>query len=253
MSFRPTDVLTSDAYISPESLYLGRDSSGNYFTGKVDDIRVYNVAETAAEVVNEMARSGPRIGEFDATSIMTFNGTSTTAESGVHDGATRTLQAWVNPSVATPSYEAILDAYDERGSGNNRGTGFGITNNVIMVRTQRCGPMEYRHFRNAQHLAADRRDDQRRHRAAVCQRRPACHAHVYPGRCPGQKLSHRFLPDRHQQPAHAAPAFFNGQLYDVRVYSAVVAPNGKLDKPPVATNDTVTANPGPNTISGFGQ
>src|SRR5262249_8631809 len=97
MTFRPIDVLGADTYSAANPYYLGRDPAGNYFTGKLEDIRFYNVVLTQAEVQNEMARSGARIGEFFATTPMDFNGTSTTFESGVHSGDPRTLSAWIYP------------------------------------------------------------------------------------------------------------------------------------------------------------
>ncbi|MGC4033448.1 MAG: DUF6055 domain-containing protein, partial [Tepidisphaeraceae bacterium] len=140
MSLRPGDVLTNDAYQSAEAVYLGRNATGGYFAGKLDDIRVYNVALTPAEVANEVRRAGATLGAFYAATPATFNGTSTTAESGVHDGLVRTFSTWIKPdsSPAVTSngasyYQPIVDATDDR-KASGYGQGLGINNGLFVVR-----------------------------------------------------------------------------------------------------------------------
>ncbi len=140
MTFRPIDVLGPDTYSTASSYYLGRDPSGNYFAGKLEDIRFYNATLTQAEVQNEMSRSGAKIGQFFATAPTTFNGTSTMMESGVHNGTTRTLVAWIKPAASpdVSSYTPIFDSDDERTTSAN-GSGIGLDNGVIKVRLDGLG------------------------------------------------------------------------------------------------------------------
>ncbi len=58
MSYRPIDVLGPDNYAAANSYYLGRDPTGNFFTGRLDNIRFYNATLAQTEVQNEMSRSG---------------------------------------------------------------------------------------------------------------------------------------------------------------------------------------------------
>jgi carbonic anhydrase/acetyltransferase-like protein (isoleucine patch superfamily) len=146
MSFRPTDVLTSDAYSTATSLYLGHDASGNYFAGSLDDMRFYNVALSQSEIVNEIKRSGTTLGAFYATAPVTFSSVnSPLAQSGVHDGLTRTISAWIDPnsSPAVTSngasyYQPIVDSTDERNT-TGFGSGVGLNNGKFVVRLDGAG------------------------------------------------------------------------------------------------------------------
>ncbi len=244
VSFRPTDVLTTGAFQMPTSLFLGHDASGNFFAGKLTDIRFYNVALTQAEVKNEMARSGPRIGEFFATATMDFNGTSTMAESGVHNGTTRTLQAWVYPRSNAAGYTAILDSYDERGSGNNRGNGFGLSGGVINVRLDGVGLWNTGvsvTLNKWQQITVTISNGLAILYVNGVQRG----SRTYSTSVTAAKNYHIGFYQTDTTPTRTG--FFNGQLYDVRVYNAAVAPTGKLDLPPVAVNDTPTVPGGLST------
>ena len=243
MSFRPTDVLTADDYQTAESLYLGHDASGNDFAGKLTDIRFYNVALAPADIVNEMKRSGPRIGEMFAMAPMTFNGSTTTVESGVHAGAMRTLSAWVNPSTNTSSYEAILDAYDERGSGNNRGTGFGLINGVIDVRLDGVGLWNTGvavSLNTWQQIFVTISGGTARVYLNGVQKA----SHTYTTGITATKNYHVGFYQTDDNSPPTQTGFFNGQLYDVRIYSSSVVPTGKFDTPPTAVNDSATAQSG---------
>ncbi|MFT3787318.1 MAG: LamG domain-containing protein [Tepidisphaeraceae bacterium] len=142
MSLRPNDVLTSDAYQSADAVYLGRNAGSNFFTGRLDDIRVYNVALTPLEIESEVRRSGSTLGSFYATVPTTFNGTSTTAESGVHSGFVRTFSAWIKPTASpsvtntrfnVPYYTPIVDSTDQRDA-TGYGNGLGLNNGKYVVR-----------------------------------------------------------------------------------------------------------------------
>ena len=139
-TYRPIDVLGPNDYRNAESFYIGRDDTGNYFTGRLEDIRFYNVTLTQAELANEISRSGAKIGQFFATPPMTFDGSTTMMESGVHNGLARTLPAWINPHTSddVSYYEPVFDSNDERTSGRY-GTGFGLDNGLIVVRLDGLG------------------------------------------------------------------------------------------------------------------
>jgi hypothetical protein len=140
MSFRPTSVLGANDYKSAEPLYLGRDVSGNFFAGKLEDVRFYNVAMTASEVASEYVRAGATIGRAFGTTPKTFDGTTTMMQSGVRNGSTRTLSAWIKPlsSDNVSTYEPIVDATDEIDAGRY-GSGIGIDAGVFKVKLDGLG------------------------------------------------------------------------------------------------------------------
>jgi autotransporter-associated beta strand protein len=139
-TFRPDDVLGPDDYINPLALYLGRDDAGNFFTGRLEDVRFYNVTLSQDEVAGEMNRCGAKIGQFYADSAATFDGSTTMMESGVHNGLARTLSAWIKPNTSddVSYYEPVLDSNDELNSGRY-GSGFGLDNGKIKVRLDGYG------------------------------------------------------------------------------------------------------------------
>ena len=247
ITFRPVDVLGPDTDLASEAYYLGRDPSGNYFSGKLEDVRFYNVALTNAEVTNEMSRSGAKLAELYAIAAMNFNGTTTTAESGIHDGATRTLSAWVNPRSNAAAYEAILDAYDERGSGNNRGTGFGVAGGVIEVRLNGVGlwntgvPVTLNAW---QQITVTISGGTARVYVNGVQKA----TRTYTTGVTAAKNYHLGFYQTDDNSPPTQTGFFNGQLYDVRVYESVVVPTGKFDQPPLAAGDTASVPAGVPSI-----
>ncbi|MGC4031163.1 MAG: hypothetical protein QM754_05370 [Tepidisphaeraceae bacterium] len=141
LSFNPSDVVTNDS-VAAQAIYLGRDAAGNYFSGMLDDARFYNIALSPAQIATEIQRSGVVLGSFYADTPATFDGSTTTAESGVHSGFTRTISAWIKPDTS-PSvtnarfnvayYTPIADSTDERDA-TGYGNGLGINNGKFAVR-----------------------------------------------------------------------------------------------------------------------
>lgn len=125
IALTPLSVLAANDGVAMQANYLGRDWAGALFKGSFDDVRFYNVALTAAEVRQESARRGDLLGQFSPTVATDFNGTSTTAESGVRNGRVRTLSAWVKPRTSddVTNYEAVFDSDDERGGAQGAGIG----------------------------------------------------------------------------------------------------------------------------------
>ena len=249
MTFRPIDVLGPDTYAASEAYYLGRDPSGNYFTGKLENIRFYNVALTQAEVKNEMSRSGTKIGELFATAAMNFDGSTTTAESGVHDGATRTLTAWINPRSNAAGYTAILDAYDERGSGNNRGTGIGLSGGVIDVRLNGVGLWNTGisvTLNVWQQISVTISGGT----ATLYLNGVQKATHSYTTGITAAKNYHIGFYQTDDNSPPTRTGFFNGQIYDARIYESVVVPTGKFDSPPTAANDNASVPSGVATSIG---
>ncbi len=240
MTFRPSQVLTSGAYTSPLSLYLGRDAAGGYFTGKLDDIRFYNVAETAAEVKNEFARSGARVGEFFAATPQAFNGTSTEFESGVRNGKTRTLSAWINPTSSASGYTAIIDSYDERGNGNNRGEGIGLSGGIINVRLDGVGLWStgIAVTLNAwQQVAVTFTGS-----LATLYVNGVVKATRSYTAVTATKTYHIGFYQTDDNTPPTQTGFFAGQMYDVRIYNSVVTPS--VSQPPPTANNDLFAVPG---------
>jgi len=136
----PDDVLGSNDYTQAEGLYIGRDWDGNLFTGDIEDARFYNVALTADEIANEIRRSGDIIGVFYYNSPQDFDGSTTEAQSGVHNGLERVLEASIYPDTSdnVTYYEGVLDSTDER-DGSLEGSGFGLDNGEILVRLENVG------------------------------------------------------------------------------------------------------------------
>ena len=213
----------------------------------MEDVRFYNVALTKAEVTNEMSRLGAKLAELYATAAMNFNGTTTTAESGIHDGATRTLSAWVNPRSNAAAYQAILDAYDERGSGNNRGTGLGVAGGVIEVRLNGVGlwntgvPVTLNAW---QQITVTISGGTARVYVNGVQKA----THTYTTGVTAAKNYHIGFYQTDDNSPPTQTGFFNGQLYDVRVYESVVVPTGKFDQPPLAVGDTASVPAGVPSI-----
>lgn len=126
ISLTPLTVLAANDGVAAQANYLGRDWTGALFAGSFEDVRFYNVALTAAEVLDEGMRRGDVLGQFSPTTGMDFNGTSTMTESGVRHGRVRTLAAWVKPRTSddVTNYEAVFDSNDELTA--RQGAGFGL-------------------------------------------------------------------------------------------------------------------------------
>ncbi len=139
ISLKPDEVLGANDYSQPEALYIGRNWTGDLFSGDIEDIRFYNVALQDDELLNEYLRSGDILGVFFADQEQDFNGSSTTFQSGVKDGLVRTLDAEIYPETSdnVTYYEAIFDSTCEASqAGNNigQGSGFGLDNGQFKVR-----------------------------------------------------------------------------------------------------------------------
>jgi hypothetical protein len=136
----PDDCLGANDYAVAEGFYVARDYSGSLFAGDIDDARFYNVALTIDEVQNEARRSGDCIGAMYYNQEAVFNGTSTEAQSGVHDGLVRVLEAEVYPdtSDSVGYYEGIFDSTDSNYP-QYIGSGFGLNDGKIVVRLDNYG------------------------------------------------------------------------------------------------------------------
>jgi hypothetical protein len=126
ITLTPLAVLAANNGTAQQANYIGRDWGGGLFKGSLEDMRFYNVAMTAAEVRAEASRHGDLIGQFSPIAATDFNGTATTAESGVRNGRIRTLSAWVKPRTSddVSNYEAVFDSDDERSG--LQGCGLGL-------------------------------------------------------------------------------------------------------------------------------
>ncbi len=132
-------VLAANDHLASQANYVGRDWEGRLFDGAVGDVRFYNVALTAAEVRGEYRRCGSLLGAYAATAPVDFNGSNSTAETGVRNGRIRTLAAWVKPRTSgdVSNYEAVFDSDDERGGAY--GCGFGLDGGKWIVRLDGLG------------------------------------------------------------------------------------------------------------------
>ncbi len=249
-TYKPTNVLGPNDYKNAEAFYLGRDAAGNYFTGRLEDIRFYNVTLSSAEVANEMSRSGAKIGQFLATAPMTFDGSTTMMESGVHNGLAQTLEAWIKPDTSddVSYYEPIFDSNDEANSGRY-GTGFGLDNGTIKVRLDGLGFWSTGvavQLNKWQHVAlAFNGTTARLYVNGVLRatRSYSANANTLAGKNYrigwGQSGSDT-----------STRTFFDGQIYDVQIYDRVITPvpnYGQL----IAADDSATllGDSGANTIN----
>lgn len=135
----PLNVLAANSGSAAQANYIGRDWAGSLMKAHIEDVRFYNVAMTPAEVRAEAARRGDVIGQFSPSLASNFNGTSTVAESGVHNGRVRTLSVWVKPRTSddVSNYEAIFDSADERTG--RRGSGLGLDAGNWIARLDNLG------------------------------------------------------------------------------------------------------------------
>lgn len=126
-------VLGPNNYTAVEAFYVGRNWAGELYRGLADDIRFYNTALTAAEIANEIRRSGRWLAAMFFDSEMDFDGAATKVESGVRNGLKRRLLAEIYPrsSDSVPYYEGIFDSNDERSS--RHGSGIGLNNGLFYV------------------------------------------------------------------------------------------------------------------------
>ena len=136
----PLSVLAANDHTSQQANYLARDWAGSLFHGAIDDARFFNVALSPAEIREEMHRRAAMLGQFSPRVATDFDGTSTTAQSGVPNGRVRTLSAWVRPrsSDDVSNYEAVFDSRDER-SGSTSGSGLGLDNGRWTARLDGLG------------------------------------------------------------------------------------------------------------------
>ncbi|HEY7091492.1 MAG TPA: LamG-like jellyroll fold domain-containing protein [Tepidisphaeraceae bacterium] len=250
ISFRPMDVLGADDYKTAQPYYLGRDAGGNFFTGRMEDIRFYNATLTQAEIRNEISRAGAKIGQFYAAGPVTFDGATTMAESGVHNGLVRTLEAWIKPSSSddVATYEPVFDSDDER-SGNTDGSGIGLDAGVIKVRLDSVGmwntniPVQLNVW---QHIAVAFNGSTATLYVNGVQRATRSYS------ASASNLAGKNYRIGYGQTGTdvATRTFFQGQLYDLEIYDRVIAPTPSFGQP-VAVNDsaTVLAGSGANTIS----
>jgi carbonic anhydrase/acetyltransferase-like protein (isoleucine patch superfamily) len=127
ITLTPLNVSASNDGVAPQANYLGRNWDGSLFKGSFDDVRFYNVTLSTSEIHEEAARRGDMLGQFSPGTATDFNGSTTTAESGVRNGRVRTLSAWVKPRTSgdVTNYEAVFDSYDER-LASNKGSGIGL-------------------------------------------------------------------------------------------------------------------------------
>ncbi len=252
-TFQPTKALGPNDYKNPEAFYIGRDATGNYFTGRLEDMRFYNVTLNQAELANEMSRSGAKIGQLLSTAPMTFDGSTTTMESGVHNGLTRTLEAWIKPKTSdnVSYYEPIFDSNDERNAGYY-GSGFGLSNGTIKVRLDGLGFWSTGVsvvLNKWQHVAVTFNGTTARlyiNGVLRASRTYSANANNLAGKNYrigwGQNYSDTTPP--------APPTFFDGQIYDAEIYDSVITPApsyGQLS----AVNDStaVLGDSGANTIN----
>ena len=136
----PDDVLGSNDYTNADGMYIGRDWAGALYDGDLEDVRIYNVAMTDAEVANEKRRCGNVVGALYWDASKDFNGSSTTDESGIHDGVVRYLEAEIYPHTSdnVAYYEGIFDSSDEL-DGGFQGSGFGLDAGKLIVRLENVG------------------------------------------------------------------------------------------------------------------
>ena len=134
---RMTDVLAANDHLTPQGHFIGRDWDGACFAGDIEDARFYNVARTNDEIREDMLRRGDALGTFFlATPHHATN--NVVCHSGVRNGRTRTLMAWVkvrtSPDVA--GYTPVFDCRDERGSSGN---GLGLDAGKLKARLDNTG------------------------------------------------------------------------------------------------------------------
>ena len=247
ISYRPIDVLGPDTYAAANPFYLGRDPAGNYFTGRLEDIRFYNATLSQAEIKNEISRAGAKIGEFYATSPVTFNGSSTTAESGVHNGATRTLVAWINPKSSddVASYEPIFDSDDERTTSTN-GSGIGLDAGIIKVRLDGVGIWNTgvpATLNTWQQVAVSFNGGTATLYVNGVQRA----TRTYSGTTPTGK-NFRIGYGQTGTDATTTRTFFDGQIFDAQIYDRAIVPNASLGTP-TAQNDSAVVAPNSSALS----
>ena len=138
----PLSVLAANDHTSQQANYMARNWNGALFSGSIEDARFYNVTLTEAEVGEEMTRRGDMLGQFAPRTPVSFDGTSTLAQSGVPNGRVRTLSAWLRPRTSkdVSNYEAVFDSGDELRAGE--GSGFGLNRGRWVVRLDGLGLWE---------------------------------------------------------------------------------------------------------------
>ena len=139
----PDQVLGANDYAQPEAYYVGRDDTGHYFGGDLEDVRFYNVAMTPEEVQGEKERAGACLASFYRGAPRVVDSLTSKTESGIRNGLIRTLEASVKPrsSKKVDYFEPVLDSNDER-NGAETGSGFGLKEGKIVVLLDKAGIWE---------------------------------------------------------------------------------------------------------------
>jgi hypothetical protein len=138
-SLTPLSILATNDVLSLQANYAGRDWAGALFKGSLEDLRFFSVALTAAEMREAYHLKGTLQGLYSPSAPKDFNGTSSMAQSGIRNGRTRTLVAWVKPHTSSDvsNYEAVFDSDDERNA--PQGSGMGLDNGKWIVRLDGLG------------------------------------------------------------------------------------------------------------------
>ena len=99
-------ALASTAGVAHIGCYFsGSSCAGNYFYGSIDDVRVYNVALSQAQIQTDMNNNtftGPTIIAGKYNNARQFNGATqymSVPNSSVLNPAKITIEAWINPTV----------------------------------------------------------------------------------------------------------------------------------------------------------
>jgi carbonic anhydrase/acetyltransferase-like protein (isoleucine patch superfamily) len=237
-SRRPADFLAPGDWLTAEPLYLGRDATGDYFAGRLEDMRFCNVVLTAAEVAAEKERAGVKSGRFFTAAPQVFDGATTMFESGVRNGTARTLAAWIKPysSDDVSYYEPIFDSNDERTSGRY-GTGLGLDNGTFKVRLDGLGFWSTgvaATLNTWQHVAVAFDGSTARLYVNGTQRASRTYS------AGSSQAGKNYRLGWGQSGSDVSTrAFFHGEIFAAEVYDRMVVPVASLGNP-VAGNDLVT-------------
>ncbi|MEY2600014.1 MAG: hypothetical protein RLZZ142_2273, partial [Verrucomicrobiota bacterium] len=217
----PRDVLSANDGISPQANYLARDWGGTLFKGSLAEPRFYNVPLAADELELERLRRGTTLGVVAPVAPLVLSGTATVLETGVRNGRTRTLSAWVKPARVDGSYQAVLDSGDELEG--RPGNGLGIRSGKWIAKLDGLGEWETKVLAPLgkwQHVALAFDGSQARflvngRSVASCS---------YPGPVKDSEATGKcFRVGYSQSSAEAERVFFEGSLLNVRVESRMLS------------------------------
>lgn len=93
-ALQSTAPLTGTIAITTVDALIGKRWDGNYFPGEIDDVQIYNIAVTAAQV-NQLYTGSGSSGSTPTTTSLT------SSQSPSNSGSSVTFTATVSPSVAT--------------------------------------------------------------------------------------------------------------------------------------------------------